>query len=73
MQGGDPIASFDGIRSMADHGRTHPRAGAVASIEGIVHPITAARLVLEETGHVLPSAIRIPFCRALRAPRAIAT
>ena len=28
-------------------------AGAVASIEGIVHPITAARLVMEETGHVL--------------------
>jgi beta-aspartyl-peptidase (threonine type) len=29
------------------------RAGAVASIEGIVHPITAARLVTEETDHVL--------------------
>lgn len=29
------------------------RAGAVASIEGIVHPITAARLVMEETEHVL--------------------
>ncbi len=29
------------------------RAGAVASIEGIVHPITAARLVMEETAHVL--------------------
>ncbi len=28
-------------------------AGAVASIEGIVHPITAARLVSEETSHVL--------------------
>lgn len=28
-------------------------AGAVASIEGIVHPITAARLVMEETAHVL--------------------
>lgn len=28
-------------------------AGAVASVEGIVHPITAARLVMEETGHVL--------------------
>ena len=25
------------------------KAGAVASIEGIVHPITAARLVMEET------------------------
>jgi len=29
------------------------RAGAVASIEGIVHPIAAARLVMEETNHVL--------------------
>jgi L-asparaginase / beta-aspartyl-peptidase len=29
------------------------RAGAVASIEGIVHPITAALLVMEETDHVL--------------------
>ena len=29
------------------------RAGAVASIVGIVHPITAARLVMEETDHVL--------------------
>ena len=29
------------------------RAGAVASIEGIVHPITAAHLVMEETKHVL--------------------
>jgi len=29
------------------------RAGAVASIEGIVHPITVARLVMDETNHVL--------------------
>ena len=29
------------------------RAGAVASIEGIVHPVTAARLVMERTAHVL--------------------
>jgi beta-aspartyl-peptidase (threonine type) len=29
------------------------RGGAVASIEGIVHPITAARLVMENTNHVL--------------------
>lgn len=28
-------------------------AGAVASVEGIDHPITAARLVMEETNHVL--------------------
>lgn len=29
------------------------KAGAVASIEGIIHPIAAARLVMEETQHVL--------------------
>jgi L-asparaginase / beta-aspartyl-peptidase len=29
------------------------RAGAVASIQGIRHPIAAARLVMEETAHVL--------------------
>jgi beta-aspartyl-peptidase (threonine type) len=29
------------------------KAGAVASIEGILHPITAARLVMEDTDHVL--------------------
>ena len=29
------------------------RAGAVASIQGVSHPITAARLVMEETAHVL--------------------
>lgn len=29
------------------------RAGAVASIQGISHPITAARLVMDETTHVL--------------------
>jgi beta-aspartyl-peptidase (threonine type) len=29
------------------------RGGAVASLEGFVHPITAARLVMEETTHVL--------------------
>lgn len=29
------------------------RAGAVASVEGIIHPITAARLVMEETDHVV--------------------
>lgn len=32
---------------------SHLRAGAVASVEGIVHPITAARLVMDETDHVL--------------------
>ena len=31
----------------------HLKAGAIASIEGILHPITAARLVMEATNHVL--------------------
>ncbi len=31
----------------------HLKAGAIASVEGIVHPISAARLVMEETNHVL--------------------
>jgi L-asparaginase / beta-aspartyl-peptidase len=46
---------LDGVRRMDAsimEGRDL-RAGAVASIEGIVHPITAARLVMEETAHVL--------------------
>ena len=46
---------LDGVRRMDAsimEGRTL-KAGAVASIEGILHPITAARLVLQETGHVL--------------------
>ena len=50
------------------------RAGAVASIEGIVHPITAARLVMEKTAHVLlvgPSASRFADYFGLeRSPRA---
>src|SRR5262245_29248524 len=29
------------------------RAGAVASLEGFVHPITVARLIMEETDHIL--------------------
>lgn len=46
---------LDGVRRMDAsimEGQTL-RAGAVASIEGIIHPITAARLVMEETNHVL--------------------
>lgn len=46
------------------------RAGAVASIEGIVHPITAARLVMEKTDHVLlvgPSATK--FARHFKLQR----
>jgi L-asparaginase / beta-aspartyl-peptidase len=52
------------------------RAGAVASIEGIVHPITAARLVMEETDHVLlvgPSASRLARHFMLERHRAIRT
>jgi beta-aspartyl-peptidase (threonine type) len=57
------------------------RAGAVASIEEIIHPIAAARLVMEETQHVLlagPPATRFARyfhlerqsqIRALRLPR----
>ncbi len=46
---------LDGVRRMdaAIMEGAQLKAGAVASIEGIVHPITAARLVMEETGHVL--------------------
>ena len=54
---------LDGVQRMdaAIMEGTHLKAGAVASIEGIVHPITAARSVMEETNHVLlvgPSAGR---------------
>lgn len=45
-------------------------AGAVASIEGIVHPISAARLVMEQTPHVLlvgPSASK--FARLFKLER----
>lgn len=46
---------LDGVRRMdASIMEGHRlRAGAVASIEGIIHPITAARLVMEKTAHVL--------------------
>jgi L-asparaginase / beta-aspartyl-peptidase len=46
---------LDGVRRMDAslmEGRDL-RAGAVASIEGVVHPIIAARLVMEHTPHVL--------------------
>lgn len=46
---------LDGVRrmdaSIMEGGEL--RAGAVASVEGIIHPITAARLVMEHTNHVL--------------------
>ncbi|MCS6896397.1 MAG: isoaspartyl peptidase/L-asparaginase family protein [Nitrospira sp.] len=46
---------LDGVRRMdaALMEGEHLQAGAVASIEGIAHPITAARLVMEKTAHVL--------------------
>ena len=46
---------LDGIKRMdaALMEGANLKAGAVASIEGIRHPISAARLVMEETGHVL--------------------
>jgi beta-aspartyl-peptidase (threonine type) len=46
---------LDGVQRMdaAIMEGAHLEAGAVASIEGIVHPITAARLVMEDTNHVL--------------------
>ncbi len=46
---------LDGVRRMDAsimEGR-HLQAGAVAAIERIVHPITAARRVMDETSHVL--------------------
>lgn len=46
---------LDGVRRMDAsimEGRDL-QAGAVASVEGILHPITAARLVMEQTHHVL--------------------
>jgi L-asparaginase / beta-aspartyl-peptidase len=71
---------LDGVRrmdaSIMDGHRL--RAGAVASIEGVVHPIAAARLVMEKTAHVLivgPAASRFAqhfglerLSRAKRAP-----
>lgn len=46
---------LDGVQRMdaAIMEGAHLEAGAVASIEGIVHPITAAKLVMEDTSHVL--------------------
>lgn len=47
------------------------RAGAVAAIEGVRHPISVARLVMDKTAHVLlvgPQATR--FARHVRAERA---
>lgn len=49
------------------------QAGAVASIEGIIHPISAARLVMEQTPHVLlvgkPASAFAKHFRLERQPR----
>ncbi|MBX9657216.1 MAG: isoaspartyl peptidase/L-asparaginase [Nitrospiraceae bacterium] len=49
------------------------QAGAVASVEGIVHPISAARLVMEQTTHVLlvgkPASAFARHCGLERQPR----
>jgi L-asparaginase / beta-aspartyl-peptidase len=53
--GNGALFQLDGVRRMDAsimEGESL-RAGAVASIEGIVHPISAARRVIEETDHVL--------------------
>jgi len=67
---------LDGVQRMdaAIMEGTHLKAGAVASIEGIVHPITAARLVMEDTNHVLlvgPPATRFAqHCQLEQLPKA---
>lgn len=66
---------LDGVRRMDAsimEGR-ELQAGAVASIEGIVHPISAARLVMEQTTHVLlvgrPASALARHCQLERQPR----
>jgi L-asparaginase / beta-aspartyl-peptidase len=46
---------LDGVQRMdaAIMEGAYLKAGAIASVEGILHPISAARLVMEETNHVL--------------------
>jgi beta-aspartyl-peptidase (threonine type) len=67
---------LDGVQRMdaAIMEGAHLEAGAVASIEGIVHPITAARLVMEDTSHVLlvgPPATRFAqHCQLEQLPKA---
>ncbi len=66
---------LDGVRRMDAsimEGRDL-QAGAVASIEGIVHPISAARSVMEQTTHVLlvgkPASTFAKYCKLERQPR----
>lgn len=51
--GGRPnAAGYPQLDACIMDGPSH-RAGCVAAVEGIVHPITAARLVMEKTKHVM--------------------
>lgn len=65
---------LDGVRRMdASIMEGHElQAGAVASVEGIVHPISAARLVMEQTTHVLlvgkPASAFARHCKLERQP-----
>lgn len=52
LSGKPNAAGYAQLDACIMHGPGH-RAGGVAGIEGIVHPITAARRVMEKTPHVL--------------------
>jgi N4-(beta-N-acetylglucosaminyl)-L-asparaginase len=52
LSGKPNAAGFAQLDACIMHGPGH-RAGGVAGLEGIVHPISAARRVLEKTPHVL--------------------
>lgn len=52
LSGGPNAAGFVQLDACIFWGPTH-RAGGVAGLEGIKHPITAARRVMEKTPHVL--------------------
>lgn len=52
LSGKPNAAGFPQLDACIMHGPGH-RAGSVAGIEGIVHPISAARRVMEKTRHVM--------------------